>query len=419
MTINLTTLPNGLRVATDAMEGVESASLGLWVGVGTRHEEAADNGVAHLVEHMLFKGTKRRSAFDISSQMENVGGHLNAYTTREATAYHAQVLKNDVDLAADILCDMMQNATLDEKELERERGVIVQEIGQSLDQPEDVLFDMVQKKAWGDAGLGRPVLGSAEIIKSIKRERLSHYLSCHYAAPQIVFSAAGAVSHDHIVRVAENLLGGLPTKPCTKPDPAQFTGGDVRETRDIEQLHALISFKGLSWADKDYYALCVLSTLLGGGMSSRLFQEVREKRGLVYSIYSYVSAVSDGGVLGVYAGTDPEKIQELLPVVAEQLQAVTKNVTEEELARAKAQLRASLFMSQESSMSRAERLSSNLLMHNRIVGHGEIVAKVEAVNAADITRVAALLLKNAPVTGFVGPLGNVPEADKIAQSFAA
>ncbi|MBI3418654.1 MAG: insulinase family protein [Proteobacteria bacterium] len=417
MTINLTTLDNGLRVATDSMEGVESASLGLWVGVGTRHEEAEDNGVAHLVEHMLFKGTTRRSAFDISAQMENVGGHLNAYTTREATAYHAQVLKSDVPLAADILCDMMQNATLDEKELDRERGVIIQEIGQSMDQPEDVLFDLVQKKAWGEAGLGRPVLGSPEIIGKIPRARLQHYMANHYAAPQMIFAAAGALDHAAIVKLAEDNLSRLALKPLTQPDPASFSGGDVREERDIEQLHALIAFKGLSWADDDYYALCVLSTLLGGGMSSRLFQEVREKRGLVYSIYSYVSAFGDGGMFGIYAGTDPMKIQELLPLVAGELRGVTKNVTEEELSRAKAQLRASLFMAQESSMARAERLASNLLMYERIVGHGEIVAKIEAASADDMKRLAQNLLKNLPVTGFVGPLSQVPAGDGVAKSF--
>ncbi|HVY13044.1 MAG TPA: pitrilysin family protein [Alphaproteobacteria bacterium] len=418
MSINLTQLENGLRVATDAMEGVESASLGLWVGVGTRHEDPTDNGVAHLVEHMLFKGTKRRSAFDISAQMENVGGHLNAYTTREATAYHAQVLKSDVPLAADILCDMLQNATLDEKELERERGVIIQEIGQSLDQPEDVLFDLVQKKAWGQAGLGRPVLGTAEIIKNIPRPRLSHYLSTHYATPQIVLAAAGAVKHEEIVELAQKHLSHMPTRASTLADKASFSGGDVREARDIEQLHALISFKGLSWADADYYALCVFSTLLGGGMSSRLFQEVREKRGLVYSIYSYVSAFRDGGMLGIYAGTDPDRIQELLPVVAGELRAVAAGVKEEELARAKSQLRASLFMAQESSMSRAERLASNLLMHKRIIGHGEVVAKIEAVTVDDIKRLAAKLLSGCPVTGFVGPLGNVPGPDAVAKIFA-
>jgi predicted Zn-dependent peptidase len=419
MTISLSTLANGLRVATDAVEGVESVSLGLWVGVGTRHEEPADNGIAHLVEHMLFKGTKRRTAFEISAEMENVGGHLNAYTTREATAYHAQVLKGDLPLAADVLCDMLQNATLDEKELERERGVIIQEIGQSQDQPEDVLFDLVQKKAWGNAGLGRPVLGTPEIIKSLPRERLSRYVSQHYAASQIVFAAAGAVKHEQVVELAQKHLSELPTTAKTQEDAANYSSGDVREARDIEQLHALIAFKGLPWSDPNYFTLNVLSTLLGGGMSSRLFQEVREKRGLVYSIYSYVSAFRDGGQLGIYAGTDPKRIKELLPVVGDELRGVAAGVKPEEVLRAKAQLRASLFMAQESTMARAERLASNLLMHKRIVPHDEIVSKIEAVTADDIKRMAQRILKMPPVTGFVGPLDDVPDAATVAGYFKA
>lgn len=417
MTIEITTLPSGLRVVTDTMEKIETASVGLWVGVGTRHEEAADNGVAHLVEHMLFKGTARRSAFDISAEMENVGGHLNAYTTREATAYYAKVLKQDVALAADILCDMVQNASLDNGELDRERGVIIQEIGQSIDQPDDILFDHLQKTAYPDSGLGRPVLGSADIIRNLPRDRLTHYINANYAGPQMIFAAAGAVSHDAMVDYANKYLNKIPSASATKTDKAEFQSGDMREDRDIEQLHMALAFKGISYLDKDYFALSVLSTLLGGGMSSRLFQEVREKRGLVYSIYSFVSAHKDGGSFGVYAGTDPDKITELLPVVAEQLHLVTKNVTSEELNRAKAQLRSSLFMSQESTMSRAEKLAFNQLMYNRIVPNAEILERIEAVTQADIQRLAKQLLSIAPASAFVGPLGSVPNEAAIATAF--
>ncbi len=417
MTIEITTLPSGLRVVTDTMNNVETASVGLWVGVGTRHEEAADNGVAHLVEHMLFKGTARRSAFDISAEMENVGGHLNAYTTREATAYYAKVLKQDVALAADILCDMVQNAALDNGELDRERGVIIQEIGQSIDQPDDILFDHLQKTAYPNSGLGRPVLGSAEIIRHLPRDRLTHYINANYAGPQMIFAAAGAVNHDAMVDYANKYLNKIPSASATKTDKAEFQNGDMRENREIEQLHMALAFQGLSYMDKDYFALSVLSTLLGGGMSSRLFQEVREKRGLVYSIYSFVSAHKDGGSFGVYAGTDPDKINELLPVVAEQLHLVTKSVTAEELNRAKAQLRSSLFMSQESTMSRAEKLAFNQLMYNRIVPNAEILERIEAVTQADIQRLAAQLLNKAPASAFVGPLSSVPNEAAIAAAF--
>lgn len=418
MTIQVTTLPNGLRVASDTIANMESVSIGLWAGVGTRHEEEADNGVAHLVEHMLFKGTQRRSAFQISAEMENVGGHLNAYTTRESTAYYAKVLKNDAALAADLLCDMMLNATLDEEELTRERGVILQEIGQSHDQPDDVIFDHLAATMYPASGLGRPVLGTPEIIRNLPRARLQHYINTHYAAPRMVFAASGAITHEALVGFAEKHLAGLHAKVSVPVDQVSFTSGDTREARDIEQLHVALAFKGVSFHHPDYYGISLLSTLLGGGMSSRLFQEVREKRGLAYSIYAYASAHSDEGQFGVYAGTDPARINELLPVVAEQMHLVTRDVSEEELQRAKAQLRSSLLMAQESTMSRAEKLSYNLLMFDRIIPNDEIVAKIEAVTCTDIQRIMQDLLRVAPVSAFVGPLEHVPDGAAVEKRFA-
>ncbi len=418
MPVQLTTLDNGLRVTTDAMEGVESVSLGLWIGVGTRHEDPVNNGVAHLVEHMLFKGTKRRSAFDISAQMEDVGAHLNAYTTREVTAYHAKVLRQDAALAADILCDMLQNAQLDIGELEKERGVIIQEIGQSMDQPDDIIFDHVQSVSYPDSGLGRPILGTVDLIKNMPRQAMLDYIGTNYAAPQIVFAAAGAINHDQIVDLANKFCSELPKESKVRGDTAAFTSGDAREEREIEQLHALLSFNGVSYHHPDYFALSVLSTLLGGGMSSRLFQEVREKRGLVYSIYSFMSAYSDVGQFGIYAGTDPSRVGELLPVVAEQMKLVLDHVSEEELRRAKTQLRASLFMAQESTMARAEKLAYNQLMYQRRIDNPEIIEKIDRVTIDDIKRVMRHILAQAPVTGFVGPLHNVPDGDAIARRFA-
>lgn len=415
----LTILDNGLRVVTDAMPGIETATLGLWVGVGTRHEEEADNGVAHLVEHMLFKGTPTRNAFAISAEMEDVGGHLNAYTTREVTAYYAKIMKDDVPLAADILSDMLLHSTLDETELGRERGVIIQEIGQSIDQPDDILFDHLQKACYPGIGLGRPVLGLADIIRSIPRARLQHYIAEHYAAPQIVLAASGAVEHGRIVELAHKHLSSLGKTARSETEKAVFTSSDVRENRDIEQLHMALAFKGVSYHSADYYALSVLSTLLGGGMSSRLFQEIREKRGLVYSIYSFVSAYQDDGQFGIYAGTDPDRIDELLPVVAEEMHKASRAITPEELARAKAQLRSSLFMAQESTMSRAERAASNLLAYGRFIGNDEILQKIDAVTVDDITRLIRGFLATRPSSAFVGPLRKVVAADRLAPLFAA
>lgn len=419
MNVQITTLPNGLRVATDTMAGLESATLGFWVGVGARHEPEDANGVAHLVEHMLFKGTPTRTAFDISAQMEDVGGHLNAYTSREMTAYHAKVLRPDVPLALDVLSDMLQRATLDEDELGRERGVIIQEIGQSIDQPDDIIFDHAQAVAYPNSGLGRPILGTADTIANLPRQRMFEYIKTNYAAPQIVLAAAGAIEHNQMLELAQKFCDSLPTSAQSKADSPRFTSGDTREARDIEQLHALINFKGLSYNDPDYYALSVFSTLLGGGMSSRLFQEVREKRGLVYSIYSYASSYSDGGQFGIFAGTDPEKIQELLPVVAEEMQKVTHAITEAEMARAKAQLRAMLFMAQESTMARAEKLAANQLIYGRIITNEEMIDKINAVDVPQLQRLAKRLLQTAPVTAFVGPLEKVPPAEALTKMFAA
>lgn len=417
MTIKVTTLTNGLRVASDTIAGMESVSIGFWLGVGTRHEPDAANGVAHLVEHMLFKGTPTRDSFAISSAMEDVGGHLNAYTTRESTAYYAKVLKADVNLAADVLSDMLLHASLDETELARERGVILQEIGQSLDQPDDVVFDLLAKQTYPHSGMGKPILGTAEIIRSLPRPAMQAYIQDHYTARQTVFAAAGAIEHEALVALAEKHLAAMPSGVIAGKTTEAFHSGDAREQREIEQLHAVISFKSLPYHAPEYYALQVLSTLLGGGMSSRLFQEVREKRGLVYSISSYVSAHSDGGQFGIYAGTDPERIEELLPVVAEQLLLVTKEVREEELNRAKAQLRASLFMMQESNMARAERLSYNLLCFNRIVPSQEVMDKINAVTLDSIHAIARTLLAHPPATAFVGPLAKVAEGDRIAGLF--
>jgi predicted Zn-dependent peptidase len=418
MTAQMTTLDNGLRIATDDMPGVETVSLGFWVGVGTRHEPEEANGVAHLVEHMLFKGTPTRTAFDISAQLENVGGHLNAYTTREVTAYHAKVLRQDFALATDVLSDMLLHATLDEAELERERGVIIQEIGQSIDQPDDIIFDHVQATCYPGSGLGRPILGTADIIKSLPRNRMQEYIGTNYAAGQAIFAAAGAVKHEEVVDLVQRLCAGMGKKAATKPNAAAFQSGDVREDRDIEQLHALITFKGLSYHDPDYYGISVLSTLLGGGMSSRLFQEVREKRGLVYSIYSYASAHADGGQFGIYAGTDPERINELLPVIAEELHKAAQDVTEDELKRAKAQLRASLFMAQESTGARAEKMAYNQLVYNRMVPNEEIINRIDAISREDMVRLMRGILSAPPVTGFVGPIGKVPTGADIAKRFA-
>ncbi|ALG71030.1 peptidase M16 [Azospirillum thiophilum] len=416
--IRVTTLPNGLRVATDTMPDVQSVSLGCWVGVGTRNEAASVNGVAHLVEHMLFKGTRRRSAFRISEEIENVGGQLNAYTTREQTAYYAKVLHEDAPLALDLIADMLQHSMLDAEELVRERTVVLQEIGQSADTPDDIIFDHFQSTAYPGQAIGRPVLGSAEIVGALPRDALVDYIAGHYGAPGMVLSAAGRIEHDRLVDLALKAFGDLPSGAPPKPEPASYTGGDFREDRDLEQMHLVLGFDGVGVHDPDFYAHSVLSTLLGGGMSSRLFQEVREKRGLVYSIYTFTGGYHDGGLFGVYAGTGEDEVAELIPVVCDEIAKVGADVTEDEVARARAQLKAGTLMALESTMSRCEQLGQQVLIYDRPIPVEEIVAKIDGVDRESVIKTAARLRASRPTVAALGPIDKLESYDRIAERLA-
>jgi predicted Zn-dependent peptidase len=420
MSVKVTTLPNGLRVATDEMDTVETVSLGVWVGVGTRHERAEENGVAHLVEHMLFKGTPTRTAFDISQAVEAVGGHLNAHTTREHTAYYAKVLREDADLALDVVSDMVQRSLLDPAELERERTVILQELGQVEDTPDDVVFDRFAEKAFPDQSIGRPILGRAEIIEGIARDRLADYVARSHGPEKLVVAAAGRISHDRLVERAAALFTDLPgPSPVPATDAAAYRGGEDREERELEQLHLVLGFPSVGYGHPDDYAHGVLSTLLGGGMSSRLFQEVREKRGLVYSIYSFASAYADGGLFGIYAGCDPDQAKELVPVVCGETVRVADDVTEEEVRRAKAQMKAGLMMSLESTGARAEQLGHQLHAYGRPLTTAEILERIAAVDREAVVRAARSLLSAPPTLAAIGPLGGLEPYDRIAERLRA
>jgi len=418
MTTQLSTLANGLRIATDRIDTVDTVSLGIWVDVGTRHEQADINGVAHFLEHMAFKGTARRSALTIAEEIEAVGGHLNAYTSRESTAYYAKVLKEDVQLALDILSDILQNSTFQPEEIERERAVILQEIGQANDTPDDIVFDHFQECAYPDQAMGRPVLGSPEIIRKIERETVIGYLRKHYGAQRMVLAAAGHVDHERLAELADNLLGGLPAERPATTEPAYYAGGDRREQRDLEQLHLVLGFPGVVLGDPDYYAASVLSTALGGGMSSRLFQEIREKRGLVYTIHSFVHGYSDGGLFGIYAGTGEAEAAELVPAICNEVIRIEDGLTPVELNRAKTQMKAGLLMSLESSSARCEQLAQHLLIHGKPFDPLDIVGRIEMVDDAAIRRVVARWRSAPPTLAALGPLSGLEEFDSIRDRFA-
>jgi predicted Zn-dependent peptidase len=417
--VRLTRLPNGLTIVSDTMSRVETASIGAYAHTGTRDEEAHENGVSHFLEHMAFKGTEKRDAQAIAREIEAVGGHLNAYTARETTAYYAKVLKEDLPLAADILGDILTHSTFIPEEVERERGVILQEIGQANDTPDDIIFDHFQDTAYAHQPMGRPTLGPAEIIEKLPREALTGYMRRHYGPSRMVVAAAGAVDHDALVELTKTHFADLPTIAQHEAEPARYTGGEFREERDLDQVHLLLGFPGPAYGDPMHYPTMLLSTILGGGMSSRLFQEIRERRGLVYSVYSFHSPYRDHGLFTIYAGTGEEQAAELMPATLDELRRVQHDVTEEELARAKAQLRASVLMSLESTGSRCEQLARQLQVHGRIIPVEETKAKIAAVTVEQIQHAATRAFRAAPTLAALGPAGRVPHLPEVVEKLAA
>lgn len=403
MTVRITTLDNGLRIITDDIPGVETATLGLWVEVGARYESPEVNGISHFLEHMAFKGTTTRTAKQIAEEIENVGGHLNAYTSRENTAYHARVLKDDVPLALELIADIIQNSTFEPQEVARERDVILQEIGQSFDTPDDIIFDYFQKTAFPRHPLGRPILGPPEIVERIRREDLSAYMKQEYTASRMVFAATGAVNHDQIVDLCHKNFPGLSNHKTESYEKASYQGGHFYETRKLEQVHILLGFEAYPYDHPDFYALSVFSNLLGGGMSSRLFQEIREKRGLVYSVYSFNTAFRDTGLFGIYAGTGEQKVHELLPTIKEVLENFPKSLEDKEINRSKAQFKAGILMALESTSARCEQLAQHMMVYKRHISPQELIEKVNGVTREDILRSLSTLMEKAPTFAALGP----------------
>lgn len=404
MTTHVSTLANGLRVVTHEMAHLETISLGAWIGVGARHDPAAENGIAHFLEHMAFKGTGKRSAQDIAEEIEGVGGDLNAATSLETTAYYARVLKGDEEMALDILSDILQNSEFDETELQRERDVVLQEIAASRDCPDDVVYDLAQEIAFPSQPLGRSILGTPDTVSAITASGLRRYLRERYVAPRMVLSAAGAVDHGRVVALAEKLFCGLADGEATSGEArATYKGGVTGSSQPFEQCHTIIGFEGPSYGEPQYFAAQVLSGLLGGGMSSRLFQEAREKRGLCYSIYSSVYGLSDTGVMTVHAATTPELAPDLLGVISQEVIRLAQDgPSEKEVSRSKAQLKAGLMMGLESSAARAEQMARQLLCRGRLIDKEELVAKVDAVDAEDVRELIAKMLEGVPTAAVVG-----------------
>ncbi len=407
MTIEMTTLASGLRVVTCRMPHLETASLGVWINSGARSELQQEHGLAHFLEHMAFKGTRTRSALEIAEQIEAVGGSVNAMTSFETTDYFARVLREHVPLALDILADILQNPVFSPEDMEREKDVILQEIASLQDSPEDLIFEAAQNAAFPGQTLGRSIMGTPESVRALSRDDLVRYRETAYAAPRMVLAAAGAIDHDAIVARAEADFTGFAKQDARPVEPARFSGGHCGVTRAIEQCHIVLGYDAPSFRDDAYFTSLIYSVLLGGGMSSRLFQEARERRGLCYDINAFGWGFSDGGFFGVHAATGDAQLEELVEVILTQMRSVAlEGPNAAELDRAKAQLKASLLMSLESSEARAAQIARDTLVFGRQLSTEELIGRIEDVTAADVGALAAgFALTKEPVTASVGPEG--------------
>ncbi len=416
----ITTLSNGLRVVSEQMPGLGSASVGVWIMAGARHERAEENGIAHFLEHMAFKGTAKRSALQIAEAIEDVGGYINAYTSRDMTAYYARVLTGDVPLAVEVIADIVLNPAFDPREIEIERHVILQEIGQALDTPDDVIFDWLQEVSYPGQALGRPILGPAERISGYGAEDLRGFVSGHYGPSQMILAGAGAVDHGALVRMAEAEFGHLSPLVMAPAEPARFFGSERREIKDLEQAHIALAFEAPGIRDHDVYAAQVYSGLLGGGMSSRLFQKLREERGLCYTTFAQAGAHEDTGTLTIYAGTAEEDIAELARLTIDELRRTTQDLSEAEVARARVQMKAGLVMGLEGPSARAERLARLLATWDRVPSLEETVERIEAVDRAQVRDYAERMAQGARMAmALYGPVAAAPELEALRAQLAA
>lgn len=385
--VELTTLSNGITVVTKSMKGFESVVSGYWVKAGGVYEEILNCGISHFLEHMAFKGTTTRSAKQIAEEIESVGGYINAYTSKETTAFHAKVLKENLNVSVEILSDILLNSTFAETELKKERNVILQEISQTNDTPDDIIFDYFQNVAFPDQSMGRSILGPTSVVSKISADDLRAYRRKYYNADNIIFGVAGNVSHEEVLNYADKYFSKFSAEKTVKSDCTyQYVGGCYSDVRDLEQAHAIIGFNGVASTDSDYYTLAIFSSILGGGMSSKLFQEVREKRGLVYSIYAFSSSYQRNGLFGIYAATSPDKLEELADVASSEFLKMKFDISEAEFSRTKQQLKASLLMSQESTSSVCEQIANQTVVFGHPIDTKIILEKIDAVSIDDVKK---------------------------------
>ena len=425
-TVRRTVLPGGLRVVTETLPTVRSATFGIWVGVGSRDETPVLNGATHYLEHLLFKGTERRSALEISAALDAVGGEMNAFTAKENTCYYARVLDTDLPLAIDVVCDMLTGSLIRTEDVEAERGVILEEMAMAEDDPGDVVHDLFAKVIYGTAPLGRPILGTQETVKGLSRDQIAGFFKRRYKPEHLVVAAAGNLDHKKVVQQVEQAFAAVLAKSQAVPTEARRGVKAVRTTgqvevlnRSTEQAHLVLGVPGLPRHDERRWAMGVLNAALGGGMSSRLFQEVREKRGLAYSVYSYSSSYSDSGLFGIYAGCQPKRVEEVLRICREELaKVIADGITEEELSRAIGQISGSTVLGMEDTGSLMNRIGKAELSYGHHLSVDDMLAKIAAVTLDDVQSVARDVLgANRPSLALIGPITD-KRAAKLADLLA-
>jgi predicted Zn-dependent peptidase len=405
--IEITTLANGIRVVSETVTHVQSVSIGIWVGVGSRDEERGVRGITHFIEHMLFKGTERRDARQIADEIESRGGSLNAFTDKEYTCYYAKALAEHADIVLDVLTDMLRHSALDSEELGREQNVVIEEIKRYNDTPDDIVHDIFAQTLWKTHPLGRPVIGTSKTVAALDRQNLIDYISTHYTPDRIVVSASGNVKHADIVTLAEKSLGDMRGSTYhRKPVRPPVASGQNKQMRKrTEQVHFCYGSPAFSQHDENRYTLTILDTVLGGNMSSRLFQEIREKRGLAYSIGSYSVSYDEGGMFTVYGGTSPDTFEQVLDLTRVELEKVKRDgLTEDEVSKSKTQIRGALVLGLENMSSRMMRMGKSLLYFDRVIPLDEIIQKINAVSHDDLGRISNTLFDESQLTlAAVGP----------------
>lgn len=412
------TLKNGLRVCVDYVSSVETAAIAVFTNTGSRNESPEINGISHFLEHMAFKGTKTRNALQIAEQFDNIGGKINAFTSREKTVYYAKVLKQDTEFATEFLSDILQNSTFDEAELEKERGVILQEIAMTNDTPDDIVFDYFSETAFPDQAIGRSILGPTKNIKKFKRKDFSDYIGKQYNYSNMAVVASGNVDEKKFIKYVEKYFNNLGENKIKKFEAAKYQGGDFRKNKDLEQVNLVLGFEGLSYMDKNYYKCQILAAILGGGMSSRLFQEVREKRGLAYSVYSFNYANHDSGLFGIYLGTTEDKTNQALEVISDEVLKITRKITDEELKRVITQTKAGLLMARESIVSRSQKIGGDILAYNRIISEEEVLKEISSYSKKDITNIAEKIISESKLNfSAIGKVKKIDSHGKIAKKF--